>query len=82
MTNETKATIKTRTKYEIRTDAVDGPLWGHSYDRDRAIARAEKLTKKIRTDVPVVVVANGEIVSTSGTTTLPGGLMKRKVVSV
>lgn len=81
------------TKYEIHAGYPQQPLqaavnagsstrWGWSRTLDRAIARAEKLTRDIRTDVPVGVVVNGEVVAVCGTTTGPGGVFMRPLKEI
>ena len=64
-------------RYEIRSGGPRGPKWGWAHTLDRAELRASKMSRHIRTDIPLVVVRDGAVISTTGTFRGPGGVHER-----
>jgi hypothetical protein len=74
-------------KYYIRTgyynripdDVSRAVTWGYSRTLERAILRAEKMSKNIRTDCVVFVDDGQRVLAKSGTNEGPGGVCPRKL---
>lgn len=77
-------------KYYIRSgyydliphDVTKAVTWGWSRTLDRAIARAEKMSKGIRTDCVVFVDDGQQVLAKSGINSGPGGVSTRQVLRV
>ena len=59
-------------RYEIRTNHANGSIWGWSRTLDAAKKRATKLSKNIRSDMPILIVLDGKVVASSVTGGIAG----------
>jgi hypothetical protein len=78
-------------KYTISAGYISGPKAGEplprnrsdlgwSRDLDRAIARAQKMSRHIRTDVPVFVHDGERVLAATGSNSGPGGVFTRELI--
>lgn len=85
--------VEKEMRYTISAGYIGGPKpgdplpanrsdLGYSRNLERAIARAEKRSRTIRTDVPVFIHDGARVLAATGTSGGPGGTVGRKLVRV
>jgi len=72
--------IRVGTPWQETLAPDGGSHWGWSFSLDRAIARAQKLTRAIRTDCPVYVTDETTIYAQCGVNSGPGGVSERSMI--